>query len=168
MRLVPTATARYEKIAAGAWLQPGARVTVDDPGHRRHVTLTDERVDIGGFVDGRLVGNVWVERTYPAKSLSWDGLSEPWIKSPPEDVAVVVIAGTRVHVAPDDASAVIATAKRHVPAKRLGRNGPWTEIEMVRSYATVRGFARIPENTEEAGRVVVTRSALEKLQEALG
>jgi hypothetical protein len=155
VRLQPSSRLAYETTPAGAWLDAGAPVTVGQSARRRRIKLRDERVYAGGFVDERLVGNVWVE-THAATALDIDGLGDPPFKRPAEETAVIVPEKTRIHVAPDAGSAVIA--KKHSRATRIGRKQEWTEVEIPRPFAAIRGHARILEDLENEGRVVVTDS----------
>ena len=109
----------------GVWLEPGVDLDVASGGDAA-ITLRDDDVHAVGRVRSAALGTVWIGRVPVA---------------PPQHAPYVV--GQRViRPAPGGDARVIAEVEHPVSASRLGTRDGWTEVEVSRAGARIRGYVR--------------------------
>lgn len=130
----------------GAFLATGAPIdTAFGRDRMRHVTLRDPDLVVDGWVPASVVGNVWVASPGDEVDLGAT-FSTTAFAVPADPRPRTMFAGrTIVRLAPDERAPIVATViEKDLVAFVIAR-GEWTEIEIPRAFARVRGFVRASE-----------------------
>ncbi len=111
-----------------AVLDPGAPLeVVETRGDERRVALLNDDVAIGGWLDAKLIGDVWLG---PGARRPHDGPRE-------------LLEKAAIHETASAGSPIVAIANARVAITELGpERGGWIEVALERHYARVHGFAR--------------------------
>jgi hypothetical protein len=123
----------------GAFLATGASIEVAFGSDRmRHVTLRDPDVAVDGWVPASAIGNVWIGddathmQFYSVSGFEPRSDGRPITKLTPRAI---------VRAAPDATASIVAIIVGDPRAFVISR-GPWSEVELVRDHARIRGFVR--------------------------
>ncbi len=129
----------------GAFLDTGAPIDVAFGRDRvRHVTLRDDDVAVEGWVPAEAIGNVWIappgDRTAThVASYFTSSYTPPSDRRPKTRFA----SHATLRAAPDDTAPIVGVV---LGADVIGfvdnARGAWTEVEVPRDHARLRGFVR--------------------------
>ena len=138
---------------AGVFVDTGASIDVAFGGDRvRHVTLRDPDLVADGWVPAGVIGNVYLAK--PDDKLVLD--STTWTSSftPPADgrPRVMFAEHATIRAGRDAKAPIVATIVGKTVLGSVVAPGAWTEVEIVRRGARIRGFvqkAEVGPTTEE-------------------
>jgi hypothetical protein len=126
---------------AGAWLDPGAPITVIGKANkagRRQVGITQEGVEVSGWVPQAVIGSVWVLKKLEPPDARASGGSSAVAAS----TGNLLVRRGAVRAAPREDAAVVANlVEDQVVAEALrDATGAWREIEIRTAAFRVVGF----------------------------
>lgn len=131
---------------AGAIVQTGAPIDVAFGRDRvKHVTLRDPDLVVDGWVPVSAIGHVWIAPTGEKADLAPRMFRSSY--SPPADARpkTKFAERTTIRAAPDANAPAVATVLGKDVIGFVTTRGAWTEVEVVRRYARIRGFVRASE-----------------------
>jgi hypothetical protein len=130
--------------AAGVWLDAGAPVRVEEerPDRtRRLVELRDDSVAVRGAMPAAHLGHVWTVPHDEQRGTEMFNRCPLALWKPPQDRRPQrwIMGGAEIRVAPADEAVVLATSQEVLTVAVVAQGADWTEIELLRPYARIRG-----------------------------
>ena len=141
---------------AGVFVKRGAPVVLGEQrDKRRSVRVRDEVLQLEGYVPEAVLANIWLaEAVDPPISFDMSH-SDGWVPPPDLRTRVRLLIDSKIRVAPDGKSAVIATVGAAEVKGVIASNlGDYRQVEIARPYARVLGFvaaSEVSRDTEEWG-----------------
>jgi hypothetical protein len=130
--------------AVGVWLDAGAPVRGEKGPERarRLVELRDDGVIVRGVVPAAHLGHVWTVPHGEQRGTEMFERCPLTLWKPPSDGRPQrwLTVNGEIRVAPEDEAAVLATSQDVLDVAVVKSGGDWTEIEVLRPYARIRGF----------------------------
>jgi len=137
---------------AGVFVVRGAPLTLGEKtGERRAVQVRDELLELRGYVPDAVIAHVWITGAGDQPITFETTRSHHWLPDADLHTRVKLLLGTKLRIAPDGKSLVIATiTSPDVTAVIANNLGEYRQIEIVRPYARVLGFVSASEVTYTA------------------
>ena len=128
---------------SGAFLETGAPCDVAFGRDRvRHVTLRDPDLAVDGWVPASAVGHVWLAA--PGDKIDLDRTFSTHSYTPPSDKRpkTMFVERATIRAAGDASAPIVGIVLGEDVIGFVATRGEWTEVEIPRPYARVRGFVR--------------------------
>jgi hypothetical protein len=130
----------------GVTLETGAPIDVAFGRDRiRHVTLRDPDVAVDGWVPASVLGNVWLAPV--GDRVDFNGAWSTPGYEPPSDARdkTMFVERAIVRAAPDASSPIVGIVLGNDVIGFVNARGAWSDVEIPRPHARIRGFVRTSE-----------------------